>query len=710
MSSSSNYNVQHAPVGAFASFTLGSFDRRGGFASQVGRPGNSNLYIGYREGDGVLCLLPYFESAVGPEVPFGVTLTRDTSMRRVFGEQDIRRELGWASDTIRAGKLTLAIFSPFGPIPDPRTAKPAEVAQRSCPALIARLELDNTGGTEPIKGLFALDASSLRDLESTTDGRLAGVAHARRWGFAALPEPGVRAFQAFGPENAFDGSADRLNRLGKTGGLVIEVPAGEKRELWIALGFHDAGAITTGIEARYAYTRYFNKLEDVLAYALEHREALVREAAQRDEELSRSALSRDQKWLLAQATHGYFGSTEWLDTALEDAAPPAPLWVVNEGEYEMMNTFDLTIDHLFFELRYAAWAVRDVLDLYVDRYSYRDKVKRPGAPGELLPGGVAFTHDMGVGNHFSPAGVSSYERPNLDASCFSHMTYEQLTNWICCAGVYVARTGDKAFLERHKALFSDLLESLLRRDAPEPGARTGVMSLDSSRCGTGAEITTYDSLDHSLGRARGNLYLVGKTWASYVVLAHLLERCGDAPRAAESRAASHKSARAIAAAFDEQLGYIPALLDGSGSKSAIVPAIEGLLYPHAMGLLDGNAAEGEHGELIRVLRRHLNAVLKPGLCLFPEGGWKLSSSSDNSWASKIALCQHVARAILKVDLPDPDRHEEAHVRWQIEGSGYWAYSDQMQRGVPVGSRYYPRGVTAILWLDEAPAGQRSSSR
>ncbi|WP_437573319.1 glycoside hydrolase family 52 protein [Sorangium sp. So ce887] len=705
----SSYNVQHAPVGAFASFTLGSFNRRGGFASQVGRPGESNLYIGYREGDGDFFCLPYFEGHSGPDVPFGVTLTHDTRMRRVFGEQDIRRELGWASDTIRAGRLTLALYSPFGPIPDPRTAAPSEVAERSCPALIARLELDNTGSDKPMTGVFSLDASSLRDLETTSDGRLVGVAHGRRWGLAVRPEPGIRAFQAFAPENALDGSTDRLFRLGKTGGLLIDVPPGEKREVWIALGFHDAGTITTGIEARYAYTRYFRRLEDVLSFALDRREALVKEAVQRDEELAQSALSPSQKWLLAQATHGYFGSTEWLDTALDDASPPAPLWVVNEGEYEMMNTFDLTIDHLFFELRYASWAVRDVLDLFVDRYSYRDKVKRPGANGELLPGGVSFTHDMGVGNHFSPAGDSSYERPNLDAACFSYMTHEQLTNWICCAGVYVARTGDKGFLERHRGLFAELLASLLHRDAPEPGARAGVMALDSSRCGTGAEITTYDSLDHSLGRARGNLYLAGKTWASYVVLADLLQRCGDAPLAAESRAASQKTARAIVSAFHEPSGYIPALLDGS-STSAIIPAIEGLLYPHAMGLLDGNAAEGEHGELVRVLRRHFQAIVKPGVCLFPEGGWKLSSSSDNSWASKIALCQHIARVILKADLPDAERHEQAHVRWQIEGSGYWAYSDQMQRGVPVGSRYYPRGVTAILWLDEAPAGAKSPSR
>ncbi|WP_437520445.1 glycoside hydrolase family 52 protein [Sorangium sp. So ce726] len=105
---SSSYNVQHAPVGAFASFTLGSFNRRGAFASQVGRPGGSNVYIGYREGNGQFFCLPYFDtsSAAGSDVPFGVPLTYDTQMRRVFGEQDIRRELGWATDTIRAGRIT----------------------------------------------------------------------------------------------------------------------------------------------------------------------------------------------------------------------------------------------------------------------------------------------------------------------------------------------------------------------------------------------------------------------------------------------------------------------------------------------------------------------------------------------------------------------------------------------------------------------------
>ena len=44
------------------------------------------------------------------------------------------------------------------------------------------------------------------------------------------------------------------------------------------------------------------------------------------------------------------------------------------------------------------------------------------------------------------------------------------------------------------------------------------MQCEDERCRGGGEITTYDSLDHSLGQSRYNGYLAGKMWASHVVL------------------------------------------------------------------------------------------------------------------------------------------------------------------------------------------------
>jgi len=75
--------------------------------------------------------------------------------------------------------------------------------------------------------------------------------------------------------------------------------------------------------------------------------------------------------------------------------------------------------------------------------------------------------------------------------------------------------------------------------------------------------------------------------------------------------------------------------------------------------------------------------------------------------SKIAIFQYVARTILRLEQADPRiaqilrKADSAHVRWQTDGSGYWACSDQFVSGEAKGSRYYPRIITAALWLEES---------
>lgn len=101
-----------------------------------------------------------------------------------------------------------------------------------------------------------------------------------------------------------------------------------------------------------------------------------------------------------------------------------------------------------------------------------------------------------------------------------------------------------------------------------------------------------------------------------------------------------------------------------------------------------------------LLRRHLQTVLVPGVCVDPvSGGWKMSSTSENTWMSKIFLSQFVAETIL--GLPLADSYDAAHARWQRDGNCRdWAFTDQVRSadGHDFGSRYYPRGVTAVLWL------------
>jgi hypothetical protein len=85
--------------------------------------------------------------------------------------------------------------------------------------------------------------------------------------------------------------------------------------------------------------------------------------------------------------------------------------------------------------------------------------------------------------------------------------------------------------------------------------------------------------------------------------------------------------------------------------------------------------------------------------------------------SKIALVQFVAREVLQLHADDARiadlfrAADAAHVRWQTaDGSAFWACSDQFVNGVAKGSRYYPRIITAALWLDESRGARRSQWR
>jgi hypothetical protein len=275
------------------------------------------------------------------------------------------------------------------------------------------------------------------------------------------------------------------------------------------------------------------------------------------------------------------------------------------------------------------------------------------------------------------------------------MTHEQLVNWVCCATTYVLRTKDTLWMKTNARVFRACLRSLVNRDHPDPARRDGVMSADSSRCLGGAEITTYDSLDASLGQARNNLYLAVKTWAAYIGLREILGRLGSSRGAAQAGRQATLCARTITSHLGAD-GFIPAVM-GEGNTSRIIPAIEGLVFPLVWNMAGLLGPHGEFAHLRRALATHLRTVLVQGTCKFPDGGWKLSSTNDNSWLSKIYLCQHVAREIFGLP-PDPAA-DAAHRSWLVDpDNAAFAWSDQMVAGKAKGSKYYPRGVTAWLWL------------
>lgn len=698
-----SFHSHHSPFGAFASFTVGLVGSTGGFGQSLSRPSQAaqNVYVGFRRGAARWQLLPFLTPPRSAESDYTGAESAEAKGRafELLSPGAYERTLGAASDTWRAGegRFGFSLLTPFDKVPDPRKLTRSQARRLLAPSIGGWIEFDNRGSDEAVELIFGVGDPTrplrpLADSGSTLAGFAAGATH----GYATVPDRAVELRQGFDVFDPKFRDYRGLHVIGGESALVFRVRAGRKRRFPLALGFFEDSVVTTGLPAKYAYTRWFHDVEDVLGHALESHADVVALAAKRDAELEASRLDADQRFLLAQSIHSYQGSTQLLWNR------EGPLWIVNEGEYRMINTFDLTVDHLFFELQWHPWAVRDTLDLFATRYAYTDQL-RNGSP-KLLKGGISFTHDMGVMNHFTPPGRSSYECDGLDG-CFGHMTMEQLLNWVLCAVTYAERTGDYAWLRRRRDTLLACVESLHRRDHPHASRRDGILKHDSSRCGPGgAEITTYDSLDVSLGQARNNLYLAVKTLGAWILLERAFRRLKLAESEADARDTADLLAKSIAAKFEPDTGYFPAVFE-QGNRARILPAVEGFVYPLYLGMDEAVSTDGRFGDLLALLRRHITQALRPGVCLDEQsGGWKISSTSTNTWFSKIAIAQHVVRRLFPEAMsPEAKAGDRVHADWQRSpGCGRDAMCDQIisTNGESCGSRYYPRGVTAWLWLDE----------
>lgn len=702
MSRNQFFNAHHSPIGAFASFTLGFKGASGGFDIELGKPPRQNIFIGLERADGKgYNTLPFHEGKGEDESKRYDIENPDPVQDKPrilfpFQENEITRDFRVATDTWSAGDLTFRVLSQVRSVPDPETASEEELKDVLLPAVLVELEVDNTSSSSVRRAFFGFQGidpySAIRRLDDRSS-ELTGIGQGRFLAIAAKTGT-ARSAMHFKLEDILTAELQEnwTFGLGQVGALIMDVPAGVKETYRFAVCFHRAGYVTSNIDASYYYNRFFSNIESVAEYALARFDVLKQEAERANDMLANADLSEDQAFMLAHAIRSYYGSTQLLDYNNK------PFWVVNEGEYRMMNTFDLTVDQLFYELRMNPWTVRNELDMFVDRYSYEDTVRFPGNDTEY-PGGISFTHDMGVANAVSRPGYSAYELYGIDG-CFSHMTHEQLVNWVLSAATYLEHTGDREWMVRNLSIMEKCLDSMLKRDHPDPAQRNGVMGLDSSRTMGGAEITTYDSLDVSLGQARNNIYLAGKCWAAYLAMEKIFNEYDRATLSETAGIQAERCAATMVASVTTD-GYIPAVI-GEGNDSKIIPAIEGLVFPYFTGCKEALDRNGRFSAYISVLDKHLQVVLKPGVCLFEDGGWKISSTSNNSWLSKIYLSQFIARQILGLEWDESgEAADRAHVAWLTHPElSIWSWSDQIISGEITGSKYYPRGVTAILWLEE----------
>ena len=114
-------------------------------------------------------------------------------------------------DEWRADGLTFTVYSPFGSIPDPAADSAEQMREGLLPAVVARLVLDNTKGTETKTAMFALNHARPGDADI---GRRSGRGAAG----ICLPARGGRCGGAVGLDDRKKGGGAVRSRLYSCGG------------------------------------------------------------------------------------------------------------------------------------------------------------------------------------------------------------------------------------------------------------------------------------------------------------------------------------------------------------------------------------------------------------------------------------------------------------------------------------------------------------
>ncbi len=664
------FNVDHSPTGAYSTFIYGMEDS-GGIQSSPGRRAmagdlvpHDGVIVAAKRG-GTMRVMPFVSQIGG--LPAGATFVR---------ESEVTHTVSAATDSWR---IPLGInwthYSPYWRLPEIVNSTPEVRKRFSLPVTWIVFDLDNTGGTEDLEFLFSLKQ---RGCEPHIWGNFSGYL-VDKMSALAVREGDAQPVS----------ESEVRNRFGITeahSAFLARVAPHMRKRLSVLVAHYlpDAVSELDGEPLAYAYTEFFHSMNEVLAAGASMEPEAIAESRRLDQQLAKSSQNPERKFLSAHALHSYQFNTILRRGVRSNRS----LWTVPEGEYGYANTFDLTIDQVFFELAMHPWTVRNELDTFLRFYSYVDQVRYPDSK-EIFPGGIGFNHDMG-------SGVTL----NLIRSYGGAMTQEELQNWILAAGLYRTTTGDQPWLQQNRKALVDCLRSMQVRDDVKPKMRDGITTMLSVHGNRDHDITTYDAMDESLNQVNDSLYIAVKSFASYLALEKMFQLLGEPSLAQESGRAAQATADSVVRHWNPEQQYFPAIFDGK-SSSRILPAIEGLVYPYEMGLRNEVSVKGPYGKLIVLLRKHVNTVLAPGLCLDPKtGGWWLSSTSQTTWQSKVYLAQYITEQILQLrDSRTSGKADIAHVSYQVLGAPAVGWSDQIRHsdGTAYGGRHYPRGVTSALW-------------
>ncbi len=372
-------NVDHAAVGAYSTFAYGTKGDKCGF-------GFSSSSIPYSGGGGGV-VIALSDSSGLRALPFVASPASISSSATFFEDTNVQRTLTPCTDqwNVGGGALTWTHYTPAWKMASFDSASLADKKRFFLPATWMVFTITNTNSTAE-DFYFGLPVAA-------TPGSFAGGAYQ---GFAV--GEGVLAVQT-GACDLLSGAllTAVLNGMSAGGAFHLNIPAGQTKSLTVVVAFYRSAVTDSRISAHYYYTSLFGSVDSVIDAAF----AGFADAQMRCQQLASSLAGANlnvyRQFLASDALHSYMACTVAdLDSTNGFG------WREMEGEYNYVNTFDLTVDHAFYDSLMYPWALRNVLDTYSGAlngsgYAFTHPLYDITSNTIVSSNGFGFHHDMGTG-------------------------------------------------------------------------------------------------------------------------------------------------------------------------------------------------------------------------------------------------------------------------------------------------------------------------
>lgn len=433
-----------------------------------------------------------------------------------------------------------------------------------------------------------------------------------------------------------------------------ELKAGEKLKLeYIYAGFAEGAVFLNQLDdykkykLKFYYTQLFKSLSDVLNYAQEQRNSILKEAENFEKLLDNYNAPPEKKEIVALAFRTFLANS-WL--LISDSGVPE--YYVWEGSFAMNSTVDVAM-----EVELLAKLNPWTLNLQLNEWKkYITTSKNSGF--------IYLKHDMGFDQ---TVGFSHYEKKGPRVA----MPVEENANFAILLYWYYFLTKDEATLEQLYPTAFNLCVANKNR-----GYRnSGIAGVDI--------YTTYDESE-TLRSAPQNIYLGIKECVAYIMCREL----GKVLKDFINIELLQKEAKKIfdtLSYFYEKYGYLPISLDNTckGWNQKTIATLDPLFYVAMTDLKDPIMIG-----IINLVKKDFDAAYRKCERVY---GVRLVENEEITWFSKIAIIDAVSNILYNIKV------DSSKYAFELNKNNPKAFCDgAFSEKIEWSGHRYPRGV-ALMW-------------